>query len=162
LFFIAAIISIVIVLSMGYTKASEIMLLSVFLAEYLIIFVVYLVTFFLAFFSGTVSPTVQRLFLWNMGFCCMAWAGALASLVAYLTGKLDFITFLWIDNAAAIVWVVWLLWKQWAALQKARSQKEGSDEENNVLQQVDLPRQDSTTQLVAPSAVHMRDSNRTC
>jgi hypothetical protein len=83
-----------------------------------------------------------------------------------------------IDNAAAMVWVVWLLWRQWTALQKARSPKggseldnpEGSDEKSNfsqssnkelgVLQQDDLLRQDSMTQLVAPSAVHVHNSNK--
>ncbi len=62
------------------------------------------------------------------------------------------------------LWVVWILWKQWIALLKARSEKEGSDEENHIaqcsneeldaLQQDYFPRGDSTTQLVAPSAVH--------
>lgn len=68
-----------------------------------------------------------------------------------------------------MMWVMWLLWRQWTALQKARSPKEGSaeinisqgsNEELGVLQQDDLLRQDSMTQLVAPSAVHMHDSNR--
>jgi hypothetical protein len=92
--FIAGIISIVIASIVGYTKASKIMLLSFFLSEYLVIFIVYLVTFFL----GIVSSTLHSLFLWNIGLCCVAWAGALASLVAYLIGKLDFITFLWVSS----------------------------------------------------------------
>lgn len=76
------------------------------------------------------------------------------------------------------MWVVWVSWKQWTALQKARSPKEGSElevpggldeeggvsqrsnEELGVLQQDDLLRQDSVTRLVAPSAVHVHDSNR--
>jgi hypothetical protein len=49
--FIVAIISIVIALIFGYTKASKIMLLSFFLAEYPVIFIVYSVTFFLGIVS---------------------------------------------------------------------------------------------------------------
>jgi hypothetical protein len=69
-----------------------------------------------------------------------------------------------------MMWFVWLLWRQWIALQKARSLKEGLDEEHNisqglskemgVLQQDDLLRQGSMTQLVAPLAIYVRDSNR--
>ncbi|KAH6667743.1 hypothetical protein B0J14DRAFT_601330 [Halenospora varia] len=147
--------------SVGYTtKVSKIMLLSFFLVEYLVIFIAYLSTFL----STTYKRVVHSLLLWNMGLCCVAWAGALASLVSYLKGEADFITSLWIDNAGAMMWVVWSLWKQWKALPKKGSDEEsnisqGSNGELGVLQQGYL-RQDSRTQLVVPSAVHVRDSNR--
>ncbi|KAH6670184.1 hypothetical protein B0J14DRAFT_598037 [Halenospora varia] len=144
--------------SVGYTtEVSKIMLLSFFLVEYLIIFIAYLSMFL----STTFKRVVYSLLLWNMGLCCVAWAGALASLVSYLKGEADFITSLWIDNTGAMVWVVWSLWQQWKALPKKGSDEEsnisqGSNGELGVLQQDDL-RQDSMTQLVA---VHVRDSNR--
>jgi hypothetical protein len=91
---IAAVTSIVIVLVVvGYTKASKAILLSFFLAQYLEIFIAYLITFS----SGT-FPLVKNLFLWNMGLCCVAWIGALASLIAHLKGQLDFITLLWVST----------------------------------------------------------------
>lgn len=89
-----AVISTLIASSVGSTKASKITLLSFFLAEYLVIFIVYLVTFLL----GTFYPVVHSLILWNMGLCCVAWAGALASLVFHLKGQADFITSLWVSS----------------------------------------------------------------
>jgi hypothetical protein len=73
----------------GYIKALKIILLLFFLAKYFGIFIIYLV---LILFKDLLSSKV--LFLWNIGLCYMAWAGALASLVGYLKGKLDFIMFL--------------------------------------------------------------------
>jgi len=113
---------------MGYTKASKIMLLAFFLAEYIGIFVAYLVVFTLGSF-----PYVKVFFWWNMGLCCVAWAGALGSLLAHLMDQLDFITLLWIDNATSMVWVLWVLWKQWTTMQKVRSH--GENKKLNVLKQ---------------------------
>jgi hypothetical protein len=93
-FIVTAVISILIASSVGSTKASKITLLSFFLAEYLVIFIVYLVTFLL----GTFYPVVHSLILWNMGLCCVAGAGALASLIVHLKGRLNFITFLWVSS----------------------------------------------------------------
>ncbi|CZR66040.1 uncharacterized protein PAC_15941 [Phialocephala subalpina] len=137
----------------GYTEALKITLLSVLLAEYLGIFIAYLVRL------RGLSSRIYSVILWSTMLCCVAWVGAFASLVCFLTGRVDFITSLWIDNAAAMVWVMWLLWNQWKGLQRAQSPKEGSGredprslhEELGVLQS-DLLRQDSMTQLVAPSA----------
>jgi hypothetical protein len=75
-------------------KASKIILLSFFLAEYFGIFIIYFVPIW---FEGLASKT-KSLFLWNMGLSCVAWGGALGSLVGYLKGKLDFITFLWVSS----------------------------------------------------------------
>merc|ERR1711964_604980 len=99
-----------------------------FLAEYIGIFVAYLVVFTLGSF-----PYVKVFFWWNMGLCCVAWAGALGSLLAHLMDQLDFITLLWIDNATSMVWVLWVLWKQWTTMQKVRSH--GENKKLNVLKQ---------------------------
>jgi hypothetical protein len=75
------------------SEASKIILLSFFLAEYFGIFIIYLVPIW---FEDL--PASRSLFLWNMGLSCVAWVGALASLIGYLKGKLDFVTFLWVSS----------------------------------------------------------------
>ncbi|XMA20334.1 hypothetical protein WAI453_013125 [Rhynchosporium graminicola] len=52
----------------------------------------------------------------------------------------NFIILLWIDNAASLVWVVWILWKQ---LTRYHSEKD-----------IGFWRQDSTSKLTSPSAIH--------
>jgi hypothetical protein len=71
-------------------KALKIILLLFFMAEYFRIFIIYFVPIW--FKDLKVSKV---LFLWNIGLSFVACASALASLVAYLIGELDFITFLW-------------------------------------------------------------------
>ncbi|XMA20333.1 hypothetical protein WAI453_013124 [Rhynchosporium graminicola] len=63
----AIIIKIVVLAVIGYTNLSKLMLLTFFLAEYIGIFMVYLVIFTFGSF-----PLTKGLFLWNIGFCCMA------------------------------------------------------------------------------------------
>ena len=88
-------ISILIALSVDYTKALKITLLSIFLAGYIEIFIEYLVKLL---FGGKHYPLITSLILWNMVFGCLAWVGALASLVFYLKGNVDFITSLWVSK----------------------------------------------------------------
>lgn len=88
--FFAAIISIVIVLSVSYTKVLKIILLLFFLVEYLIIFVVYLVTFLQRIFFCN----IRSFFLQNIRLCYVAQVSAFGFLVAYLKRRLDFIMFL--------------------------------------------------------------------
>jgi hypothetical protein len=93
-FILTAIISILRASGVRYNKVWKVTLLSCFLAEYIVIFIVYLVTFLL----GEFYKIVYSLMLWNIGLCCVAWAGALISLVLYLKEQINFITSLWVSS----------------------------------------------------------------
>lgn len=91
-------ISILGALVSSHTKALQTALLSVVVAEYLVLITTCLVLMRLFGSDGIGAGIIHS----NTGLCCFIWIGSLASLVLHLRDEVDFIASLWVGDGKTI------------------------------------------------------------
>lgn len=75
----------------------KITVLSLFVADYTVVVIVYLTIFWTeVFWMDNCGKQFKELLMWNIGFFCIAWVGAVLSLALILGGRTEYTTSLWV------------------------------------------------------------------